>query len=29
MTVDAKLRWKAHVKKNRGELDLRHKKCIG
>jgi len=29
MTLDAKLRWKAHVKKKREELDLRYKKCIG
>jgi len=29
MTLDAKLRWKAHVKKKRDELDLRYKKCIG
>jgi hypothetical protein len=26
MTLDAKLRWKAHVKKKREELDLRYKK---
>ena len=26
MTLDAKLRWKAHVKKKRQELDLRYKK---
>jgi len=30
MTLDAKLRWKAHVKNKREELDLRYKKkCIG
>ena len=30
MTLDAKLRWKAHVKKKREELGLRYlKKCIG
>jgi len=26
--TEAKLRWKAHVKKKREELDLRYKKCI-
>jgi len=26
MTLDSKLRWKAHVKKKREELDLRYKK---
>jgi hypothetical protein len=29
ITLDAKLRWKAHVKKKREELDLRYKKSIG
>jgi hypothetical protein len=29
MTLDAKLRWKAHVKKKKEELELRYKKCIG
>ena len=29
MTLDAKLRWKAHIKKKREELGLRYKKYIG
>ena len=29
MTLDAELRWKAHVKKKREELGLRYKKSIG
>jgi predicted GIY-YIG superfamily endonuclease len=29
MTLDAKLRWKAHVKKKGEDLGLRYKKCIG
>jgi hypothetical protein len=28
MTLDAKLRWKAHVRKKREELDLRYKKNV-
>jgi len=28
MTLDAKLRWKAHVKKKRGELGLRYKRKV-
>jgi len=28
MTLDAQLRWKAHVKKKRERLDLRYKKVL-